>query len=129
MPKNEYSVIVPREVNPKPSAREMSAAYILNDFFKSDVKFVVRSDNKTPDFLIEGLYWELKSPTGNGKYNLQHALRSAAKQSENIIIDARFSKIHINKIKNELSYQFRHSRNIKRLLLIDKQKNVVEISR
>ena len=129
MPKNEYSVIVPREVNPKPSAREMSAAYILNDFFKSDVKFVVRSDNKTPDFLIKGLYWELKSPTGNGKYNLQHALRSAAKQSENIIIDARFSKIHINKIKNELSYQFRHSRNIKRLLLIDKQKNVVEISR
>ena len=129
MPKNEYSVIVPREVNPKPSAREMSAAYILNDFFKSDVKFVVRSDNKTPDFLIKGLYWELKSPTGNGKYNLQHALRSAAKQSENVIIDARFSKIHINKIKNELNYQFKRSRNIKRLLLIDKQKNVVEISR
>ena len=128
MSKNEYSVIVPREVNPKPSAREMSAAYILNDFFKSDVKFVVRSDNKTPDFLIKGLYWELKSPTGNGKYNLQHALRSAAKQSENIIIDARFSKIHINKIKNELNYQFKRSRNIKRLLLIDKQKNVVEIS-
>ncbi len=92
MPKNEYSVIVPREVNPKPSAREMSAAYILNDFFKSDVKFVVRNDNKTPDFLIKGLYWELKSPTGNGKYNLQHALRNAAKQSENIVIDASFQK-------------------------------------
>ena len=129
MPRKEYSVIVPREVYPKPSAREMSAAYILNEFFQADIKFVVRSGNKTPDFLIKDLYWELKTPTGNGKYNLQHALRNAARQSENIIIDARFSKIHINKIKNELNYQFKHSKNIKRLLLIDKQKNVVEISR
>ena len=127
MPNKNYSVIVPRAVNPKPSTREMSAAYILNDFFKSDVKFVVRSDNKTPDFLIKNSYWELKSPTGNGKYNLQHALRNAAKQSENIIIDARFSKIHISKIKSELSYQFKRSKNIKQLLLIDKQKNVIEI--
>ena len=129
MPKSNYSVIVPKELYPKPSNREMTAAYILIDFFNSDIKFVVRNDNKTPDFLIKGKYWELKSPTGNGKYNLQHALRNAAKQSENIIIDARFSKNHINKIKNELSYQFKHSKNIKRLLLIDKQKNVVEISR
>ncbi len=124
-----YSVIVPKELYPKPSNREMTAAYILIDFFNSDIKFVIRNDNKTPDFLIKGRYWELKSPTGNGKYNLQHALRNAAKQSENIIIDARFSKIHINKIKNELNYQFKRSRNIKRLLLIDKQKNIVEISR
>lgn len=129
MPKPSYSVIVPKELYPKPSNREMTAAYILIDFFNSDIKFVIRNNNKTPDFLIRGKYWELKSPTGNGKYNLQHALRNAAKQSENIIIDARFSKIHINKIKNELNYQFKHSKNIKRLLLIDKQKNVVEISR
>ena len=129
MSKSNYSVIIPKELYPKPSNREMTAAYILIDFFNSDIKFVVRNDNKTPDFLIKGKYWELKSPTGNGKYNLQHALRNAAKQSENIIIDARFSKIHINKIKNELNYQFKHSKNIKRLLLIDKQKNMVEISR
>ncbi len=129
MSKPSYSVIVPKELYPKPSNREMTAAYILIDFFNSDIKFVIRSDNKTPDFLIDNKYWELKSPTGNGKYNLQHALRNAAKQSENVIIDARFSKIHINKIKNELNYQFKHSKNIKHLLLIDKQKNVVEISR
>lgn len=129
MSKSSYSVIVPKELYPKPSNQEMTAAYILIDFFNADIKFVIRNNNKTPDFLIKNKYWELKSPTGNGKYNLQHALRNAARQSENIIIDARFSKIHINKIKNELNYQFKHSKNIKRLLLIDKQKNVVEISR
>lgn len=129
MPKKSYSVIVPKEVYPKPSARELTAAYILIDFFNSDIKFVVRGKDKTPDFLIKGKYWELKTPTGNGKYNLQHTLRNAAKQSENIIIDARFSKMHISKIKNELNYQFKRSKNIKRLILIDKQKNVVEILR
>ena len=127
MQKKNYSVIIPKDVYPKPSSREMSAAYILLEYFNKDVKFVARNNNKTPDFLIGNKYWELKSPTGNGKYNLQHTLRNAAKQSENIIIDARFSKIHINKIKNELTYQMKHSGNIKHLLLIDKQKNVVEI--
>ena len=125
----ECSVIVPKDVFPKPSTREISAAYILLGYFKTDIKFVPRSNQKTPDFLIEKKFWELKSPTGNGKYNLQHTLRNAAKQSENIIIDARFSKIHINKIKNELDYQFKHSKNIRRLLLIDKQKNIIEILR
>ena len=129
MSSDQYSVIVPREVYPKPSTREMSAAYILNDYFRANVKFIARRDGKTPDFLIRGIYWELKSPTGSGKYNLQHALRNAVKQSENIIIDARFSKMHINKIKSELGYQFKHSRNIKRLLLIDKQKNVLVFSK
>ena len=97
MQKKNYSVIIPKDVYPKPSSREMSAAYILLEYFNKDIKFVARNNNKTPDFLINNKYWELKSPTGNGKYNLQHALRNAAKQSENIIIDARFSKIHINK--------------------------------
>ncbi|MBR2741912.1 hypothetical protein IKD98_04155 [Candidatus Saccharibacteria bacterium] len=129
MPKKEYSVIVPREVYPKPTSREMTAAYILNGYFKSDIKFITRGNNKTPDFQINGLYWELKTPTGNGKYNLQHALRNAAKQSENIIIDARFSKIHISRINNELKYQFNHSKNIKRLLLITKQKKLIEFSK
>ena len=67
MSKSGYSVIVPKELYPKPSNREMTAAYILIDFFNSDIEFVIRNDNKTPDFLIDNRYWELKSPTGNGK--------------------------------------------------------------
>lgn len=56
MPRKEFSVIVPENVFPKPSAREMSAAYILLAYFKSDIKFVPRSNQKTPDFLINGLH-------------------------------------------------------------------------
>ena len=120
-------IIIPANMKPWPDKREISAAYILVDYFHKDVKFIPRDNYKTPDFLIGGRSWELKTPTGNGKYNLQHALRNAIKQSENIIVDARFSKLHIAKIKNELGYQLKHSGKIKKMLLIDKKGSVVEI--
>lgn len=127
--KEKYNIIIPENIYPRPSTREISAACILAKYFKTNIKFIPRSNQRTPDFLINNLYWELKTPTGTGKYNLQHALRSAARQSENIIIDARFSKMNISKIRNELNYQFKKSLNIKRLLLIDKQKRIVDFCR
>ena len=122
-----YSIIIPAEVQPGPSPKELSAARILLGYFKKDIVFVSRKNNRTPDFLIGGLFWELKTPTGTGKYNLQHALKSASGQSDNIVIDARFSKMHINRIKSELRFQLSKANKINRLLLIDKQKAVIEI--
>ena len=128
MPKKEFSVIVPESVFPKPSAREMSAAYILLDYFKSDIKFVPRSNQKTPDFIINGHHWELKTPTGTGKYNIQHLLHSAIQQSKNIIVDARFSKMHLARIVSELK---RHStlttKGIENLIVITKAKKIIVI--
>lgn len=123
----KYSIIIPAEVQPGPSPKELSAARILLEYFKKDIVFVSRKNNRTPDFLIDGLFWELKTPTGTGKYNLQHALKSASGQSDNIVIDARFSKMHINRIKSELRFQLSKANKISRLLLIDKQKAVIEI--
>ena len=122
-----YSIIIPAEVQPGPSPKELSAARILLEKFKKDIVFVSRKNNRTPDFLIDGLFWELKTPTGTGKYNLQHALKSASGQSDNIVIDARFSKMHINRIKSELRFQLSKANKINRLLLINKQKAVIEI--
>lgn len=128
MTKKEFSIIVPESVFPKPSTREMSAAYILLDYFKSDVKFVPRSNQKTPDFLINGLHWELKTPIGTGKYNIQHLLHSAIQQSKNIIVDARFSKMHLSRIISELK---RHStlttKGINNLIVITKNKKIIVI--
>ena len=129
MSKSEYSVIIPKAVFPKPDKKEMSAAYSLLEYFKTDIKFIPRNNCKTPDLLINKTEWELKAPTGSGKRNLQHTISRAIKQSKYIIIDARFSKIHISKIKSHLSTEIKKNKQIKRLLLIDKQKNVVEIFR
>ncbi|MBQ3321126.1 hypothetical protein IJG71_03325 [Candidatus Saccharibacteria bacterium] len=128
MSKKEFSVIVPESVFPKPSAREMSAAYILLDYFKTDIIFVPRSNQKKPDFLINGLHWELKTPIGTGKYNIQHLLHSAIQQSKNIIVDARYSKMRLSRIVNELK---RHStlttKGIKNLIVITKAKKILVI--
>lgn len=129
MSKSEYSVIIPKDVFPKPDKKEMSAAYLLLEYFKTDVRFIPRNNCKTPDLLINRVEWELKAPTGSGKRNLQHTVSRAIKQSSYIVIDARFSKIHISKIKSHLSAEIKKNKQIKRLLLIDKQKNVVEIFR
>lgn len=40
------SVIVPRSVIPIPNKNELTAAYIISDYFKSDVMFVPRSNHK-----------------------------------------------------------------------------------
>jgi len=95
----KYKVIIPVGLKPFPARYELSAASLLASHFKADVEFIPRSNYKTPDFLIEGVVWELKSPTGKGKHNIEHQMKAGIKQSGNIIFDARRSKIHISKIR------------------------------
>ena len=126
--KSLHSVIIPETVYPKPTKEELAAAYLLLEYFKTDIEFIPRGNISTPDFLINGVKWELKSPTGIGKYNIQHLLHHAVKQSLNIIVDARYSKMHIARIKNELKlHSTTTSKCVKRLLLIDKQRNIIVI--
>lgn len=128
MAKTFYSVIIPQSVYPLPSPRELSAARLLANHFQCDITCVTRSEHKSPDFKIHNLYWELKSPTGSGKYNIQHLLHSAIQQSPNIIVDARFSKMHISKIKRELIYHSKiTTKGIKNLLLITKDEKILVI--
>ena len=101
MPKEQKLVIIPSDVVPQPSDIEISAAYILSEYFDADIRFIPRENYKTPDFLIEGIKWELKSPTGTGKYNIQHCLQDALKQSTYVIIDSRRSKQNMEKIRHE----------------------------
>lgn len=125
----KYIVILPTNLRPSPDKYELTAAQLLADYFKTDVEFIPRSNHKTPDFLIAGIRWELKSPTGTGKRNIERQLQTGIKQSKNIIFDARRSKMHIIKIKNSLNYQFYLAKSIKRIILIDKARKVTELKR
>jgi len=125
----KYRVIVPVDLKPSPALYEITAASLLAKYFKTDVEFVLRSNQKTPDFLINGIKWELKSPTGDGKYNVQHQIKAAAKQSSNVIFDARRSKMHMTRIRHEINRHFMHTNPVKRLILIDKSKHIVELSK
>ena len=124
----QFNLIIPADVNPWP--HELSAAVILSEYFQADVRFLSRIVNsKSPDVLIKGIIWEIKSPTGKGKRNIQHTLQAAIKQSRYIVFDARRSKIHISRIAGELQRQLRLSASIERLLLIRKDKIVIEVFR
>ena len=128
MPK--YKIIIPIDLSPQPQPFEISAAVILARHFKSDVYFVKRASNhKTADIDITGILWEIKSPTGDGKRNIQHQFYRALKQSCNFVFDARRSKLHIQKITRELEKQFSMTKNIKRLILITKTKKVIEFKK
>jgi hypothetical protein len=125
----KYKVIIPVDLKPSPAQYELSAAALLANHFRADVEFILRSNQKTPDFLINGVRWELKSPTGNGKNNIERQLQTGLKQSRNIILDARRSKIHISKIRSELHRKIKLVKSINRLILIEKSKAILEITR
>ena len=126
---SKYQVVIPAGITPFPEQFEITAANLLSKFFKADVEFVKRSGHKTPDFRINHIYWELKSPTGSGRHNIQHQLQSASLQSPNIIFDSRRSRIHQSKINHELTHQFKIIKRAKRLILITKSGKIVEITK
>ncbi|GHU08679.1 hypothetical protein FACS189431_5370 [Alphaproteobacteria bacterium] len=124
----KYRIIIPQGVLPEKF--ELTAAGILLNYFKDDIEFVPRGTSSTPDFTIKGTRWELKSPVGKGKRNIQHQFNRAAKQSKNIIFDARRSKMDIRKIRHQLNYfatKAKRSESINRLLLINKEGNMEKI--
>lgn len=125
----KYQVIIPADINPYPEKHEVSAAGLLANYFKGNVEFIPRSSQKTPDFRMNDVEWELKSPTGSGKRNIQHQFYHALKQSKNIVFDARRSKIHITKIRSEVTRQFCMAKTIKRLIIIDKLGNISELTK
>ena len=125
----KYRVIIPVDLKPSPARYEITAAGLLAKYFKADVEFIFRSNYKTPDFMIATTNWELKSPTGSGKNNIERQLQAGLKQSKNIVFDARRSKIHISKIRSELNRQFQLTQSMKRLILIEKNGSIIEITR
>lgn len=122
-------IIIPVGMKPGPSQYELDVSGILAKHFGANVEFVPRNTRTTPDFLINNVQWELKSPQGKGKNNIQRQLQYAAHQSANVIIYAGRSKIHGNKIKREVEYQFRVVKSVKRLLFISKSGKVFELNR
>ena len=83
--------------------------------------------NKNPDILLNGAVWEMKSPEGNGKYTIQRQVHEAGSQSNKLILDLRRIKKPADKAQSEAVFHFGHSKSIRRLLIITKDKKLLEI--
>ncbi len=81
----------------------------------------------TPDLLMDGVPWEMKRAKGNGKYTIQKLIHKALHQSENIIIDIRYSKMPEEKCLRELTKIAHERKKIRRLLVIASGEKVIDI--
>ncbi len=85
----DYSYYIAKEPHAKPNEEEISVARILVDAYRWKILFLEENICKgirTPDFVVDNVYWEIKSPEKDGKNTLSHAMKAAAHQSENVII-------------------------------------------
>jgi len=81
---------------------------------------------KTPDFNMLGKSWEAKSPQGKNLTTIEHAFKRAAKQSENIILDLKRTKIPTKRAVEYIQKLFNASRRVKNLLVITKENKLID---
>ena len=97
-----------------------------------DIELIPPSNNpktKTPDFLMNGVEWEMKSPHGKSKNTLEHIFKRAKRQSENIIIDLTHAKIAEDIAVKEIKRRFAQSKSCKRLKIITKDHRLLEFKK
>ncbi|MDR1088444.1 MAG: hypothetical protein LBL23_04160 [Coriobacteriales bacterium] len=123
-------IVPPNHPNP-PEPHEIEAAWILARHYSTAVEFLVPIDGygiKTPDFVMDGVLWELKSPLGKSRNTIGNQFMKASRQSRHIIIDAQRTRIDDDTIITRIRLEMVKNRKIKKVLIIKKSQKVVEIS-
>ena len=126
--KSKYQVIVKTLPQDAPKDFEMSAALIIANYFKIDVLFLRPGHMKTPDLLVNNEIWELKSPKGNGKNTMHNIIKTARKQSTNIVIDLRRCKMNRRKALARIRDTYKkRKRKIGKYYIIEKDGSILDI--
>ena len=119
-------VLIPGGVHPWP--HELRVANILA-LAGHTIEFIPRTNTKTADILLDNVPFEIKSPKSSNLNTLEHTLKKALKQSRNIIIDtSRIKNARDDNICHFLINQTRNRKQIKCLIMISKQRQVLDIS-
>ena len=71
----------------------------------------------------------MKSPTGSTNKTIERQLQRGGKQSRNIIIDGRRTKLEDEVILKELAKKFKLVRSIKRIIFITKDSKIIDFKR
>ena len=124
-------VIIPKLIKPPPSKKEVLAARIISKHFNHTVEFLIPIDNykrKTPDIAMAGLLWEIKSPVGSSvKTTINDQVKTALKQSVNIIIDTQYTPIPDVAILKQLANIIKLHKRLNKLLIISKGGKVIVV--
>ena len=129
---NPGQVIIPTNHPSPPEQHEIDAAYALARHFQTLVEFIVPVDDykrKSGDVVMLGVVWEIKCPAGDSKSTISNQIRRASKQSMNIIIDTRRTKLRFNEIEKRAQLGVSGKSSVKRLISINKAGKVIEIKK
>ena len=127
---NSGKVIIPVGHPNPPAPHEVDVAKILATHYKTTVEFIMPIDDykrKTPDIKMHGVLWEIKTPKGKAKSTISNQLRRGSKQSGNLIIDTRHTKIKYIEIERRIIFGVSNSKSIKKVILLNKSGKVVEL--
>lgn len=109
--------------------QEMRIAKILS-LAGHYVEFLLeRNSLPTADIKMDGVEYEIKSPETSKLTSIEQLIRKALKQSPNIIIDAARCKIRSDKLSRYLIYKCREQKQIKKMSLITKSGQIIDIAK
>jgi len=129
---NPGQVIIPAGHPNPPEPHEVDVAYILAHHYHEIIKFLIPIDDfkrKSADIVMLGVEWEIKCPRGESKSTIGNQFRFASKQSKNIIIDTRLTKLDYKSIENRVHFEIKKRPVIKKVILIDKFDKIIEIQK
>ncbi len=82
----------------------------------------------SPDVVINGVIWEMKSPQASDKKAIERNLRKACKQSPNIIFDSQRMKGASGfEIEKRLRSIYPHIKTVRRLWFMDRDREIIDI--
>jgi hypothetical protein len=107
------------------TAEALAAAGYIVEF----LPISIRKDSKSPDVLMNGEKWELKSPKTDKLSAIERNLKRATKQSGNVVIDSRrMHKLQDRTVQKFLLQKYKQQKTIKQLLFVNRRHQVIDIS-
>ena len=129
MKEKEAGVIIPSNLDNPPESHEIEAAWIIARHYNCVVKFlkpIIGYKVKTADFVIQGVLWELKSPTSTSRRKcVSRQLANALEQSKSIIFDGRRTKLKDVFLEDQLRAELKKKRSIRKLIFITKNQEII----
>ena len=116
----------------KPTRREKEVGKLLADTLGSHVVHVPEVHNpnfvKTPDYLIDGVRWDLKEIEKTGKNNIDNAIAGKKEQARSFVIDVSKTLMDIDEVYSKINriYFNRHRNWVENIILINGD-NIIDI--
>lgn len=107
-----------------PTEQEREVAAILSEKYGKSVEFVPQVmyplGIQTPDYLVDGVKFDLKSPTGSGKNLLYGMLAKKKKQSPNFIFDITDCPLSEEEIESQINglYASQHTKFVEKIVVV-----------